>query len=321
MSEAMTTSPQPTDDAADVLGRFQATPSELTGAMRTIIQTAETDLGLEDLQLGKIAYAGLALPLTQVDGHSDEFKRKQAGMIAFAERLCKDVNWKYMGTVLFTDIALQCFAQASGSPLVQQTANELVRRLSLVEGNGQQLPHTFALRVTVGIAFASLTEALSVRLLQSLNETASRVIENKSSFGRRFMSSFGVVSENLIKSVPVRIFQEASNRRIAFVSGIPVTDPALEKIAHLIRNERQLHEQAIQLVQSFGASLLRAAEGSKDKFAEIATHYLTAMAIVIINDLTVRKDEMLTTATTTTTTEFGRKRSAKKGRGVRTGRR
>jgi hypothetical protein len=182
----------------------------------------------------------------------------------------------------------------------------------------------FIVRQKIAIAMFHYTKLVNGRLLQAMHESQGHFGTSK--FGRKVLKSLedksSVAGSEMEQIIPgSEIFSNVNPSFVSWIVGLPQADPRFRDILFTIQSDVPSHQTAQNVMRQFAEFVVTSLHDSfgtnaPGMFSEICTHYMICMSVVVTNYMDKLEKGSLSAAS-----KFGRKRLAKKGRSVRTGRR
>lgn len=318
--EVMKRSPDPFTDPKDADKAY-----EQLGAVRTAFKVIELKFTLEDLELVESVWSGCTMALIPID-MDDRLKRAREKCVRFAHDECNDLELKTFGLVTFQTIAVRVFLQCMRAVFEENGKTldtEAIASRMYLSAISNELER-FIVRQKIAIAMFHYTKLMNGRLLQAMRVNQGHFGTSK--FGKKVMQSLedqsSVAGSEIEQIVPgSEIFSNVNPSFVSWIVGLPQADPRFRDILFTIQSDVPSHQTAQNVMRQFAefaVTSLRDSFGTNAPamFSEISTHYMTCMSIVVTNYMNKLEKGSLSAAS-----KFGRKRSAKKGRSVRTGRR
>ena len=282
-------------------------PHDVLDAVRTGFQFEENRFGLSGLQLFETVWGGYSSLI--VPFNTDEsFANTRSECLAFASQFTSPTS-----STMYPIISVRVFWNCVQATLAAhgQTVNteSMVNQMLLTNNTLPDNVFKFVIRTQIGLVMFHFTRMINTYFVDAMEQNKSQ--SDALRFGNSVLTALG---KNDLKIVvpDTNFFRTQTRENISFFTGVPIGSPEFESLFRLVQTD-SLTQNAVQTILLKAKTDLALLSGSDVVFSEICAHYLASMAVVTTQYLRhiQPSDE----------SSFGRRKSAKKGRNVRTGRR
>lgn len=280
-------------------------PHDVLDAVRTGFQFEENRFGLTGLQLFETVWGGYSSLI--VPFHTDEsFVNARSECLAFASSTSSPAP-----STMYPILAVRVFWNCVQATLAAhgQTVNtgSMANQMLLTNIPSDNV-FKFVMRTQIGLVMFHFTRMINTYFVDAMEQNKSQ-----SHFGSSVLTTLGKNDLDIV--VPdTNFFRTQTREHISFFTGVPTGSPEFESLFRLVQTD-SLTQNAVQTILLKAKTDLASLVLEKDLFSEICAHYLASMAVVTTKYLRHIQPSGENESS------FGRRKSTKKGRKVRTGRR